>query len=49
LRLMFVDDRSGSWTLKFELCSLPLYYVCQVVDVFGEMNMTHIRMVFFGG
>jgi hypothetical protein len=35
-----VDDRSCLWTLKFELCSLPLYYVCQVVDVFGEMNMT---------
>jgi hypothetical protein len=40
LRLMFVDDRSCLWTLKFELCSLPLYYVCQVVDVLGEMNMT---------
>jgi hypothetical protein len=25
---------------QFELCSLPLYYVCQVVDVLGEMNMT---------
>ena len=37
---MFVDDRSCLWTLKFELCSLPLYYVCQVVDVIGEMNMT---------
>ena len=37
---MFVDDRSCLWTLKFELCSLPLYYVCQVVDVLGEMNMT---------
>jgi hypothetical protein len=37
---MFVDDRSCLWTLKFELCSLPLYYVSQVVDVLGEMNMT---------
>ena len=37
---MFVDDRSCLWTLKFELCSLPLYYVYQVVDVLGEMNMT---------
>jgi hypothetical protein len=25
---------------QFELCSLPLYYVYQVVDVLGEMNMT---------
>jgi hypothetical protein len=40
LRLMFVDDRSCLWTLKFELCSLPLYYACQVVDVLAEMNMT---------
>jgi hypothetical protein len=37
---MFVDDRSCLWTLKFELCSLPLYYVSQVIDVLGEMNMT---------
>ena len=37
---MFVDDQSCLWTLKFELCSLSLYYVCQVVDVLGEMNMT---------
>jgi hypothetical protein len=37
---MVVDDRSCLWTLKFELCSLPLYYVYQVVDVLGEMNMT---------
>jgi hypothetical protein len=36
---MFVDDRSCLWTLKFELCSLP-YYVCQVIDVLGKMNMT---------
>jgi hypothetical protein len=35
-----VDDRSCLWTLKFELYFLPIYYVCQVVDVFGEMNMT---------
>jgi hypothetical protein len=35
-----VDDRSCLWTLKFELCSLQLYYVCQVVDVLGEINMT---------
>jgi hypothetical protein len=35
-----MDDRSCLWTLKFELCSLPLYYFCQVVDVLGEMNMT---------
>jgi hypothetical protein len=34
-----VDDRSCLWTLKFELCSLP-YYVCQVIDVLGKMNMT---------
>jgi hypothetical protein len=37
---MFVDDRLCLWTFKFELCSLPLYYVSQVVDVVGEMNMT---------
>jgi hypothetical protein len=35
-----VDDRSCLWTLKFELCSLPLYYVCQVVGGLGEINMT---------
>jgi hypothetical protein len=25
---------------QFELCSFPLYYVCQVVVVLGEINMT---------
>jgi hypothetical protein len=36
---------------QFELCSLSLYYVCQVVDVLGEMNMTTYSygILFSGG
>jgi hypothetical protein len=44
---MFVDDRSCLWTLKFELCSLSLYYICQVVDVLGKMNMTTFYGIFW--